>query len=166
MPSLITSRSGKVKGRHSEPCLNFKSRLLTSFCRLAQFSPRRKFVELPFADEKFELVSRRRSLSAAPFRANPFSPPLSCHRRGLHRIFMSPRAPFLLPHIYATTAQPDTDLARKTFSTLTSPAKDPLNVNVFLYKNGYLTQTQFQEKNDKVLLILSIDALNLAYFSK
>lgn len=62
----------------SEPCLNFKSRLLTSFCRLAQFSPRRKFTELPFADEKFKLVSQCRS-HRRPRPRNPYftSPVLS-----------------------------------------------------------------------------------------
>lgn len=85
------------------------------FCRLAQFSPRRKLAELPFVDEKFKLVSRRRSYPLAHVSTAPFSLSLSCHRRGLHRIFMSSRAPFL-PHIYATTARPDTDLAREAFS--------------------------------------------------
>lgn len=62
---------GRIKGRLGEPCLNFKSRLLTSFCRLAQFSPRRKFTELPFADEKFELVFQRRS-RRRPRPRNPY----------------------------------------------------------------------------------------------
>lgn len=69
------SQYGRIKGRLGEPCLNFKSRLLTSFCRLAQFSPRRKFTELPFADEKFELVfqsrSRRRPRPRNPYFTTP-----------------------------------------------------------------------------------------------
>jgi len=85
-------------------------------------------------DEKFELVSRRRS---RPSRVStvPFSPPLSCHRRGLHRIFMSSRAPFL-PHIYATAARPDTDLAREAFSTLAFPAESPAAITS-LFEDGY-----------------------------
>lgn len=80
-------------------------------------------------DEKFELVSRCRFHPPARPPARPslrssFRHPSSCHRRGLHRIFMSSRAPFL-PHIYATAARPDTDLAREAFSTLAFPAENP-----------------------------------------
>lgn len=69
----------------SERCLNFKSRLLTSFCRLAEFSPRRKFTELPLADEKFELVFRRRS-HRRPRPWNPYftTPILSSARPSSH----------------------------------------------------------------------------------
>lgn len=111
------------RATHSKPRLNFKSRLLTSFCCLAQFAGRGgNSRSYPFADEKFELVSCHPSR----FPSTPFSPARSCHRRGLHRIFMSPCAPFL-PHIYATAAchRPDMDLARETFSTLALPAENP-----------------------------------------
>lgn len=81
--------------------------------------------------------------------ATPFSPPLSCHRRGLHRIFMSPRAPYF-PHIYATAAQPDTDLARETFSTLAFSAKNPSDASSSLFENDRSIQNQFEFQLPKI----------------
>jgi len=86
--------------------------------------------------------------------ATPFSSLLSCHRRSLHRIFMSPRAPYF-PHIYATTAQPDTDLARETFSTLAFSAKNSSEAGSSLFEDDCSVQNQFEfqlPKNGKVLL--------------
>jgi len=67
---------------------------------------------------------------------------------------MSPRAPYL-PHIYATTAQPNTDLARETFSTLAFSAKNSPDAGSSLFEDDCSVQNQFEfqlPKNGKVLL--------------
>lgn len=68
---------------------------------------------------------------------------------------MSPRAPYL-PHIYATAAQPDTDLARETFSTLAFSAENPLDAGLVPYSGMSVPfESSLNSNGEKMAIVRS-----------
>lgn len=88
----------ELKGRHSKPRLNFKSRLLTSFCAFSSILAAAEIQGVTLRGWEIRARFPAPSSPSLPS-AHNLPPPLSlplrrpfCHRRSLHRIFMSPRA--------------------------------------------------------------------------